>query len=92
MTVQPVVMVSDASNQSVEEVGGKALTLAKLSALGLPVPPGFIVTASLLERSAALIRASVEHALSAPSFAHATTFAVRSSAVAEDLAAASFAG
>lgn len=92
MTVQPVVMVSDASDQSVHEVGGKALTLARLSALGLPVPPGFIVTASLLERSAALIRASVEHAVSAPSFAHATTFAVRSSAVAEDLADASFAG
>ena len=85
MTFQSVVMLSDASNRSVDEVGGKALTLARLSVLGLPVPPGFIVTAGLLEGSAEAIRASVEQALDASAFAHARTFAVRSSAIAEDL-------
>jgi pyruvate,water dikinase len=69
-------------------VGSKAHTLARLMAAGFPVPPGFVVTHAALddwERAVPQMRAAVA-ALDAPSFA------VRSSAAAEDLPGASFAG
>lgn len=70
-----------------ERVGSKAFTLAKLRRAGLPVPEGFVLTASAEplagERRVALIDASERLP---------DAVAVRSSSTAEDLAAASFAG
>ncbi|MFE0276361.1 PEP/pyruvate-binding domain-containing protein [Streptomyces sp. NPDC058992] len=74
-------------------VGGKAAGLGELLAIGLPVPPGFVLPAGalspLLSDRGGLARllASLvdEHGLRRP-------FAVRSSAAAEDGANASYAG
>lgn len=67
----------------VEEVGGKAAGLAKLVALGLPVPPAVVVPSSargVLEDPDRVVRELGE------------PLAVRSSAVAEDAAGRSAAG
>ena len=68
-------------------VGGKAGVLGELVAAGFPVPPGLVVTAGALnidgwERSLEAAARSLE----------ATRLAVRSSAAAEDLPDASYAG
>jgi rifampicin phosphotransferase len=68
-------------------VGGKASVLGELAADGLPVPPGFVVTAADLEADGwelALCRAAGD--LAGP------RFAVRSSGAAEDLPEESYAG
>ncbi len=86
-TLQPVPLV-DLSGPPLEglTLGGKAAELARLAAVGLPVPPGVVIpaeaTAADLDRLASEI---------ADRFA-GTTLAVRSSGVAEDLADASYAG
>lgn len=71
------------------QVGGKAATLGRLAAAGFPVPAGFVVTAAAFElpgdELTAAIAAAVEALGEGP-------YAVRSSAVAEDLADASYAG
>lgn len=68
-------------------VGGKAFALARLRRAGLPVPDGFVLTASGQalegERRAALVAASERLG---------GALAVRSSSTAEDLDSASFAG
>ncbi len=90
------------------EVGGKAMGLARLAALGLPVPPAFAVAASFFEevRSRAPDEPEVEalarrlprelrDAIEAGLDAlgpAANGYAVRSSAAEEDTGAASFAG
>lgn len=70
-------------------VGGKAAVLGRLARLGFRIPPGFIVTAAAFER----IDDGLDEKLTA-ALGHLGTgpFAVRSSAVAEDLPDASFAG
>jgi phosphohistidine swiveling domain-containing protein len=65
-----------------ELVGGKAAVLAELSAAGFAVPPGFVVTESV----------SAEAITVAARRLGGERFAVRSSAVAEDLPGASYAG
>lgn len=94
---QQVVPLAEAAD--VACAGGKAATLARLQAAGLPVPPGFVIPADvadgptsddadhagLLER----LRPDVADALARLGEG---PVAVRSSAVAEDLAAASYAG
>jgi pyruvate,water dikinase len=67
-------------------VGRKGHHLSRMSQAGLPVPPGFCVTSAGLENPGTQ---ELERALSN---LRAGAFAVRSSAVAEDGAAASFAG
>ncbi len=73
-----------------EAVGSKAAALSALAAAGFPVPAGFVVT------GAALAAANARHMGAALRAAAAATgpgpYAVRSSAAAEDLPGASFAG
>ncbi len=78
------------------QVGGKGLSLARTAAVGLPVPPGFVVTTDAYRR---LYRAGIA---SDAGFVEALNLAyrelgggavaVRSSATAEDGAETSFAG
>jgi pyruvate,water dikinase len=121
--------LDDEEARNVARCGGKAATLAKLRAEGLPVPEGFVVTTdafaaalraldldapvrALLEQDASvdeleraaqglsekLRGAALPASLVAQIAEHAARFgdgqrwAVRSSAIAEDLADASFAG
>jgi pyruvate,water dikinase len=75
--------------------GGKGSALARLSQAGYPVPNGFVVLASAFEGDALAPRAweEVRRALARMRADQpGSTFAVRSSALAEDSADASFAG
>jgi pyruvate,water dikinase len=69
-------------------VGGKAGVLGELAAAGFPVPAGVVVTAAALDDAAGLdeITAAVARHIGAD------RYAVRSSAAAEDLPDASYAG
>ncbi|OWK44376.1 PEP/pyruvate-binding domain-containing protein [Fimbriiglobus ruber] len=77
-------------------VGGKGLSLGRMAAAGLPVPPGFVVTtATYRSLHATGVRASttlVQDVLAAYHRLGAGLVAVRSSATAEDGAETSFAG
>jgi rifampicin phosphotransferase len=82
-----MVNLAEASAADRTVLGGKAATLAELSAAGFAVPPGIVVTASTLEEpdldgqlQAAAARLGGDR------------FAVRSSGAAEDLPDASYAG
>ena len=82
-----VIMLSEAGTADRSTVGGKAGVLGELAAAGLPVPPGFVVTAADLDAhawEAALAEAVGELG--------GSWFAVRSSGAAEDLTDASYAG
>jgi pyruvate,water dikinase len=48
---EPLVWFDDPRCKDVGIAGGKGASLAAMSAAGLPVPPGFVITASVLERS-----------------------------------------
>lgn len=73
--------------------GGKGLSLGRMAAAGLPVPPGFVVTTEAYRRSGGSIgpelRAAIEDAYARLG---GGPVAIRSSATAEDAADASFAG
>jgi phosphohistidine swiveling domain-containing protein len=71
-------------------VGGKAASLAKLTQSGIPVPDGFVVTTEVNE--AGLNDGLIQEILQQFDNLGATRVAVRSSAVAEDSSAASWAG
>jgi pyruvate,water dikinase len=73
-------------------VGGKAATLGRLAAAGFPVPPGLVVTAAGAALSDDRLRARIEAVLTARPGLGTGQFAVRSSAAAEDLPDASYAG
>ena len=83
-----VVRLAAAGDMDVEIVGVKAFNLARLAAAGLPVPAGFVLTAEALTDW----DAAVWEVRAAAGELGADRFAVRSSAVTEDLAGASFAG
>jgi phosphohistidine swiveling domain-containing protein len=72
--------------------GSKATSLAGLVLDGIAVPGGFVVTANSFEADGRLSAGIREAILSASDELGAQAFAVRSSAEAEDLAGASFAG
>jgi pyruvate,water dikinase len=80
---------------ALKAAGGKAATLARLAQAGYPVPPGFVITAGAFDgdklRPAAWQQVAQE-AEGLRSTNGDTRFAVRSSALAEDSALASFAG
>ncbi|MFE6965272.1 PEP/pyruvate-binding domain-containing protein [Agromyces sp. NPDC057679] len=97
-TVSALIPLDEAARLPVELIGGKALRLAKLRANGRVVPDGFVLSAAVHDRATrspgAVPRLPDE--LREP-FAAACDrlgypIVVRSSAVAEDLAEASFAG
>ncbi len=73
-----------------EAVGSKAAALSALVAAGFPVPAGFVVTAAAL--GAVTAQRVIEGLQAAAAAAGPGPYAVRSSAAAEDLPGASFAG
>ena len=87
-----IVTLADTAAASVSAVGGKAANLARLAAAGFPVPPGFVVTADAWAQPQVDLAVAIDRALGSPELAGAASFAVRSSALAEDLQDASFAG
>ncbi len=46
----PLVLALDDSTVTLEQVGGKGASLARMAATGLPVPPGFLVTTAAYRR------------------------------------------
>ncbi|HZO70681.1 MAG TPA: PEP/pyruvate-binding domain-containing protein [Ktedonobacteraceae bacterium] len=46
----PLVLALDDSTVTLEQVGGKGASLARMAAAGLPVPPGFLVTTAAYRR------------------------------------------
>ncbi|TMB75559.1 MAG: hypothetical protein E6J48_15000, partial [Chloroflexi bacterium] len=46
----PLVLVLDDASATLEEVGGKGASLARMAAAGLPVPPGFHITTAAYRR------------------------------------------
>ncbi|GAA3814975.1 hypothetical protein GCM10022226_39750 [Sphaerisporangium flaviroseum] len=79
-----IINLAAAAGLGRERIGGKADALALLAAEGFPVPDGFVVPADATP-SAAELRRAADGLGDGP-------FAVRSSAVAEDLPGASYAG
>ena len=105
-TRTPVLSLADAAPETTL-LGGKAATLARLAAAGLPVPAGVVVTTDVFAAAAGVAAGPAgdvdPDALALPDDAAAALLAatagwgdvplaVRSSGVAEDGAAASFAG
>src|SRR4051794_15750182 len=104
-TTTPVLSLADAgASADPALLGGKAATLARLGAAGLPVPDGVVLTADVFTEAVRAAGDDVDPgALTLPGPAAAallaataawrdTPLAVRSSGVAEDRAVASFAG
>jgi pyruvate,water dikinase len=100
-----VIWFTDEACQDVGLTGGKGASLARMSAEGLPVPPGFVVPSYVLEESLDTERmlelAATQSAEGLQEISAAyenlvgagyAKVAVRSSAVAEDSEAASYAG
>src|SRR5437016_4591771 len=46
----PLVLALDDASATLEQVGGKGASLARLAAAGLPVPPGFHITTAAYRR------------------------------------------
>jgi pyruvate, water dikinase len=80
--------LADAADESI--FGGKAAALARAVRAGLPVPPGLALAASFVEAVGGGERAAADELAALP--VPAGPLAVRSSAIGEDSAAASFAG
>jgi pyruvate,water dikinase len=84
-----VLAFPDAGCDDVARAGGKGASLARMAALGLPVPPGFVVTADVLAAAlpdaAAQLRALVAQGASAASEAQAL---VRDVAIPDELRSA----
>ena len=92
MPAQPVVPLIQAAQLRNDEVGGKALTLARLAVAGYPVPPGLVVTSAAWTLPRRQVEAAVHAAVDSLHLPRSSTYAVRSSAFAEDLPGASYAG
>ena len=50
VSVEPLILKLDSPNATLELVGGKGTSLARLTAAGLPVPPGFHITTQAYRR------------------------------------------
>ena len=94
VSLPPVLSLTEAAHlnptQAQALLGTKAASLARLTGAGFPVPPGVVVTAAAApdwDQAYARLRSAAAE-LGGPD----QRFAVRSSAAAEDLAGASFAG
>jgi len=85
-----VVSLSDAAALGADLVGRKAWTLSHLAGAGFPVPDGFVVTTAAWDAPPDELARQVAQAVAR--FPDAGGFAVRSSAAAEDLPGASYAG
>src|SRR5438552_5753196 len=46
----PLVLALDDTSATLEQVGGKGASLARMAAAGLPVPPGFHITTAAYRR------------------------------------------
>lgn len=86
MRIDTVIPLADALDPA--SAGPKAASLAKLMRAGLPVPDGFVITEAAATTSPELAEAIAAHLEKLGG----DPVAVRSSAIAEDLAEASFAG
>jgi rifampicin phosphotransferase len=84
-----VVDLADAAGAAVDRVGAKAAALARLMVAGFAVPPGFVATEEVFTLPGLAFDAAIAAAAAAWGEG---PFAVRSSAAAEDLAEASYAG
>lgn len=84
----------DISKDNVKEVGGKGASLGEMTKAGIPVPPGFVVTAETYRQfiDSDIPVAVKEEILRAFDELGAERVAVRSSAIAEDSKTASWAG
>jgi len=60
----PLAVAFDRCPTDVRAVGGKAASLAAMTAAGLPVPPGYVVTTAAFDRARAGVREQVATALS----------------------------
>jgi rifampicin phosphotransferase len=93
-TLPPVLSLTEAAQldptQARALLGTKAASLARLAGAGFPVPPGVVVTAAAAAAWDQAYRWL--HAMAVELGGPEQRFAVRSSATAEDLAGASFAG
>src|SRR6266511_1111422 len=89
MGTASVLALAEAAGVGTERIGGKAAALAGLLAAGFPVPPGFAVTDEAFTLSERAFDAAISSAVAELGEG---PFAVRSSASAEDLAEASYAG
>lgn len=77
---------SEISKEDVNLVGGKGASLGEMTNVGIPVPPGFVITTEGFQKNIE------QEALNAFDELNAEKVAVRSSAVAEDSSSASWAG
>src|SRR5207247_6684624 len=69
----PLVLALDDASATLEQVGGKGASLARLAAAGLPVPPGFHVTEdglqeAILEAVAGIVGDAYERYRSLPTY------------------------
>ena len=46
----PLILALDDASATLEQVGGKGASLARMAAAGLPVPPGFHITTAAYRR------------------------------------------
>lgn len=100
MSDRSIQFLEEIEHSAAPQVGGKALHLGLLLRSGLPVPPGFCITAAVYRQArhahgtgALEIPAAIrQHILDAYRTLGEGAVAVRSSATCEDGAAASFAG
>ena len=49
MTMKTIISFTSPELPPLEQVGGKALTLMQMTAAGMPVPPGFVLTVQFFE-------------------------------------------
>jgi rifampicin phosphotransferase len=87
-----IVSFDKISDEELKLAGGKGSSLVKLSRLRLPVPSGYIILASAIENHCLIpeAKAEVENLIS--SLSDKYTYAIRSSALAEDGELLSYAG
>ena len=50
VSFEPLILKLDSADATLEEVGGKGASLARMAEAGLPVPPGFHITTHAYRR------------------------------------------